>query len=87
MCAWHEGDTLLLEIKAGHARKVTRPRPLLLAFPPQHLDITIFLTLALRVMRRANEEVHSSLVKQRKETKRAKAKVDLIHPVPHANYS
>ena len=27
MCAWHEGDTLLLEIKAGHARKVHLQTP------------------------------------------------------------
>ena len=37
-------------------------------------------------MRRANEEVHSSLVKQRKETKRVKDKVYFIFIFSYVNF-
>ncbi len=42
--------------------------------------------VALRVMRRANEEVHSSLVKQRKETKRVKDKVTFLFIFSYVNF-
>ena len=54
------------------------PRCFPLSLPISFLHVCYlnnFLSLSLRIMRRANEEIHTTLVKQRKETKRVKDEV------------
>jgi hypothetical protein len=82
MCVGYKADALLLQIETGNARTV---QPLTLHLSSVYLLVSVFFSLSCHdfislccvcsVMRRANEEVHGSLVKQRIETKRVKEKV------------
>ena len=82
MCVGYKADALLQQIEACYARTVN-PLTLTLSFIYFfYLCLFIFLHISsslhvyvCSVMRRANEEVHDTLVKQRKETKRVKEKV------------
>jgi hypothetical protein len=83
MCVGYKADALFLEIETGNARTVKPLTLPLLSFV--YLLVSVFFSLSCHVfishscvcsvMRRANEEVHGSLVKQRNETKRVKDKV------------
>ncbi len=80
MCAWLKGDALFLEIKACNARPVRVPLAPAPLPPPARATLIlapydVFFLVFFRVMRRANIELHGTLIKARKEVKRTRSKL------------
>ncbi len=79
MCAWLEGDALFLEIKACNARPVRAPLAPAPLPPPARATLILapydVFFFFFSVMRRANVELHGTLIKARKEVKRTRSKL------------
>jgi hypothetical protein len=93
MCFGYKADALLLQIETGHARTVypvTQNETSINAFIHFYVSVSFYFVDSLyclcSVMRRANEEVHDSLEKQRKETTRVKDKVRNVIIMCHYNF-